>query len=292
MSETVVLVHNYQRPEVQLLADHLGDSLELAMRAREVEADRIVMCGVDFMAEVVKILNPDREVVVPDPRAMCGMALRLRAEDLREFRREHPDAVVVAYVNTTAEVKAEADVMCTSANAVEVVSRLPEDEVIFVPDNNLAAWVAANVEDKEIIPFPERGCCPVHHAITLSDLRDLASRYPDADVLVHPECPPEVCRAADYVGSTAQIYEYCRERSPDRIIMGTEEGLGFRIERELGVEVIAPKHAVCPDMKVTTGEKVERVLEGRVPEPLRVELDRDVMRDAEETVEEMFRITG
>ncbi len=292
MTETVVLVHNYQRPEVQLLADFLGDSLELAMKAREVDADRIVMCGVDFMAEVVKILNPDREVVVPDHRAMCGMAMRLRAEDLREFRREHPDAAVVAYVNTTAEVKAEADVMCTSANAVEVVSKLPEDEVIFVPDNNLAAWVDANVEDKEVIPFPGRGCCPVHHAITLSDLRELVARHPDADVLVHPECPLEVCRAADHVGSTSQIYEYCKERQPEKIIMGTEVGLGFRIERELGVEVIAPDHAVCPDMKVITGEKVERVLDGRVPDPLRVELDRDLVVDAEETVEEMFRITG
>ncbi|WP_456483508.1 quinolinate synthase NadA [Methanopyrus kandleri] len=290
--ETFVLAHNYQRPDVQLMADTVGDSLELALEAREIDADRIVMCGVDFMAEVVKTLNPDREVVVPDHRAACGMAMRLRAKELREFRREHPDAAVVAYVNTSAEVKAEADVMCTSANAVEVVSSLPEDKIIFVPDGNLAAWVQKHVPDKEVIPFPEHGCCPTHHSLSPSDLRELCSQHPDATVVVHPECPPEVCAMADFVGSTSQILQYCEKKDVSKIVMGTEEGLAFRIRRETGTEVIVPGHMVCPDMKINTGEKVERVLEARhTPEPLRVELDPDIISQVEEVVEEMFRLT-
>ncbi|WP_148688368.1 quinolinate synthase NadA [Methanopyrus sp. SNP6] len=290
--ETFVLAHNYQRPDVQLMADCVGDSLEMALEAREIDADRIVMCGVDFMAEVVKALNPDREVVVPDHRAACGMAMRLRVEELREFRREHPDAAVVAYVNTSAEVKAEADVMCTSANAVEVVSSLPEDKIIFVPDGNLAAWVQKHVPDKEIIPFPEHGSCPVHHSLSPSDLRELCSRHPDAAVVVHPECPPEVCAMADFVGSTSQIRRYCEKENISKIVMGTEEGLAFRIRRETGTEVIVPGHMVCADMKINTGEKVERVLEARhVPKPLIVELDSDLISQVEEIVEEMFRLT-
>ncbi|WP_457615167.1 quinolinate synthase NadA [Methanopyrus sp.] len=290
--ETFVLAHNYQRPDVQLIADSVGDSLELALKAKEVDADRIVMCGVDFMAEVVKALNPDREVVVPDHRAACGMAMRLRAEELREFRRKHPDAAVVSYVNTSAEVKAEADVMCTSANAVEVVSSLPEDKIIFVPDGNLAAWVQKHTPNKEVIPFPEHGCCPVHQSLSPSDLRELCSQHPDAAIAVHPECPPEVCMMADFVGSTSQIYQYCKEEGIDKIVMGTEEGLAFRIRRETNTEVIVPSNMVCPDMKINTGEKVERVLETlRIPEPLKVELDSELTSQVEEVVEEMFRLT-
>ncbi len=291
--ETVVLAHNYQRPEVQVMADVLGDSLELAMRAAEEDADRLIMCGVDFMAEVVKVLNPDREVAIPDPRAKCSLAMRITADDVREIRRERPDAAVVAYVNTPAEVKAEADVVCTSANAVEVVSKLPEDEVVLVPDTNLASWVDENVPDKEVVGYPPAGCCPVHQAMTPSDVGRFVSYHPNLPILAHPECPRCTRMTADHVGSTSQMYRWCEKNEPDGVILLTEEGLGFRIKRELGVSVVTPGHAVCPDMKVITADKLEKVISSeRLPEYTRVEIDGDVLRDAQESIEEMLRLTG
>ena len=247
----IILAHNYQRPEVQDIADVTGDSLELARAAAKMEGDVIVFCGVDFMAETAAILSPDKIVLLPASDACCPMADMITADELRFAKSRHPGAAVVCYVNSTAEVKAESDICCTSANAVQVVNSLKEDTILFVPDRNLGSY-AARFTKKTV--FPWEGFCLVHDRYTTDDVKAAKLAHPDAVLLVHPECRPEVIDLADHVASTSGILRIVREGPDKEYIIGTETGILHRLEKECPQKKCYPlsAKAVCVNMKKTT----------------------------------------
>lgn len=255
----VLLVHNYQIPEVQDLADFLGDSLGLSQRAAETGAEVIVFCGVHFMAQTAKIICPDKTVLMPDPSAGCPMADMITPEALLDFKAQHPGAPVVAYVNTTAEVKAESEICCTSANSVCVVQSVDADRIIFVPDRFLGLWTQSQV-DKEMILWG--GFCPTHAQITPEMVRAAQQEHPGAAFICHPECRPEVTALADAVVSTGGMVTYARDTDVREVIVGTEEGICYRLKKENPAKEFYPlPGTVCPNMKRTTAEKVLRCLE-------------------------------
>ncbi len=263
----VMLVHNYQVTEIQEIADFMGDSLQLSIKATEVEdANYIVFCGVDFMAETASILNPSKRVILPAIEARCPMAAMLTAEKVVEAKKQHPDAVVVLYVNTLAEAKAEADIMCTSANAVDVVRKLDSDKILFGPDKNLAWYVQSKVSEKEIIPIPRDGYCYVHMMFGGESVMK-KEQYPQAEFMVHPECDPEIQKAADFVGSTGQMYKHAQESVSKEFIVATEIGLIERMRREIPGKtfICANEEAVCRQMKHITLEKVFLALKNKSP---------------------------
>jgi quinolinate synthase len=281
----VVLAHNYQTPEIfHGVADVTGDSLALARQAAETEADVIVLCGVHFMAETAKLLNPAKTVLIPDLEAGCSLAESITADDVRRLRRAHPGAPVVTYVNTSAAVKAESDVCCTSANAVEVVESLGVDRVIFLPDEYLGRHVAANT-DVEIILW--QGHCEVHERFTGAELRDYRSQHPDIHILAHPECPPDVLAEADYVGSTGGMIRHVRELRPRRAVLLTECSMSDNVAVELpDVQFVRPCN-LCPHMKRMTLAGILRSLQ-RLEH--RVEIDAAIARRARRAVERMLEI--
>jgi len=289
----VILAHNYMLPEVQDVADYVGDSLELAIKALETEADVIVLAGVRFMAEVAKLLNPDRVVLHPEPAAGCPLADFATPRVLREAKQEHPGAPLVIYVNSYVEAKAEADYVVTSASAIEAVKRLEADKILFAPDKNLAEWVQENVPDKQVIPVPRHGHCPVHEYLVSGYYVRLArERYPGARLLVHPEAPREARRLADYVGSTSQMLRYIGRTDPrGSYIIGTEEGLAYRAKRLYPEATIHPVtgRTVCIDMKKITLEKIVRSLESLKP---RVEIPGNIAKRAREAVERGLELVG
>lgn len=284
--DVTLLAHNYVRPEVQDAADFVGDSLELARLASRTATPYIVVAGVDFMAETAAILNPGRTVLHPEPRSSCSMALRLTPADVLAARAAHPGAPVVAYVNSSAAVKAVSDICCTSANAVQVVDALDGDEVIFVPDRNLAAYVAARTE-KTVHAVPATGCCPVHQALGAGDVRAALAAHPGAEVMVHPECTPAVQDEADFIGSTSAMIRHARETPASTVIVGTEVGLVSRLQRESpGKEFVpASPYLVCPDMKMITLELVEDAIAARAPV---VTVPREVAAPARVALERML----
>lgn len=270
----VLLVHNYQRDEVQDIADFIGDSLELSQKAAATNADVIVFCGVHFMAETAAILCPDRIVLLPDVDAGCPMADMITADRLREKKEEFPDAAVVCYVNSSADVKAESDICCTSANAVKVVEALDDEEILFIPDQYLGHYVSTKT-DKKIRLWP--GYCPTHARMQPEDITRLKKEYPNAKALVHPECRPEVIELADAVLSTSGICRYAQENDAREIIVGTEIGIIHRLKKENPDKTFIPisDKATCPNMKKITLEKVLWSLQEMspqviVPEPIRV----------------------
>jgi len=250
--EAVILAHNYQRPEVQDIADYVGDSIELARRARdEKEAKILVVAAVDFMAENSFLLNPDKKVLIPDLNARCPMARMLSLDEIERYRRNYKGVPLILYVNTFAESKAKCDVCCTSANAVKIVESIDSDTVIFGPDYNLTEYVQEKT-GKKIIPIPECGFCPTHLAFDKENILRLKEKYPKALVLVHPECTREVRQIADFVGSTSQILRYAREDSRKKtFIIGTEEGILHRLKKENPGKqfIIANIAGICPNMK-------------------------------------------
>ncbi len=284
----VILAHNYQRAEVQDIAEFVGDSLELARRAMETNAEIVVFCGVDFMAETAAILNPDKKVLIPDSGAICPMAQQLPADELMVMKRKYPDAEVVLYVNTMAESKALADCICTSANAREVVNAMSTPAVIFGPDRNLAYYVQ-KATDKTVIPVPQHGLCPSHHQIVLSDVLKAKEVHPDARVVVHPECIPEVQDIADYIASTSGMVRICREESSDEFLIGTEIGLLHRLRKEAPDKKFFPisNTAVCPQMKMHTLENIALALEKEEPV---VSVPPEIAARARRAIERMFTI--
>ncbi|NPB05578.1 MAG: quinolinate synthase NadA [Aquificae bacterium] len=263
----VILAHYYQRPEVQDVADFVGDSLDLARKAKEVDAEIIVFCGVHFMGETAKLLNPEKKVLMPEPKAGCAMADTATAEAVLRLKEKHPDAWVVSYVNTTAEVKAVSDVCCTSANAAGIIEKVPSKEVIFVPDKGLAYFISKKVKDKRIVPF--EGFCPDHYLFTGRMLERLKERHPGAPVGVHPETPPEVQDAADFVGSTSQLLRWATDPAlgADEVVIITEIGLKYQMERRNpSRRYVFPTpeegtgYLFCPQMKSITLEKVYETL--------------------------------
>jgi quinolinate synthase len=280
----VVLAHNYMTPEIyHCVADITGDSLALARRAVETDADVIVLAGVHFMAETAKLLNPDKIVLIPDMRAGCSLAESITAEDIRALRKKHPGAPVVTYVNTSAEVKAESDICCTSGNAVEIVESLGCDEVIFLPDEYLANYVALQT-DVKIITW--KGHCEVHERFTPQELEDYRASYDELTIIAHPECPPDVLAVADFVGSTAQMSRYVEDRRPKRVLMVTECSMSDNVAADVtDVEFIRPCN-LCPHMKRITLPKIYESLETLEP---RVEIDPQVAEKARRAVERMVQ---
>lgn len=285
----VILVHNYVRAEVQDIADFVGDSLELARHAAETDAEIIVFCGVDFMAETAAILNPDKKVLIPDLGAVCPMAQMLSPEDLMEEKEKNPDAEVVLYINTLADCKALADCVCTSANAPKIVEARDSDTIIFGPDRNLAKYVEKRTT-KRIIPVPEYGLCPTHYQISIDDVLRNKEKHPKAEVVVHPECVMEVQDMADYIASTSGMVRYCKGAKGKEFLIGTEVGLLYRLEKECKGKRFYPlsKSAVCPQMKMHTLKKVERALE--LEKPI-VVVQKEIANAARKAIENMLRLS-
>ena len=283
----VILAHNYQLPEVQDIADFVGDSLDLSRRAAELEADVIVFCGVHFMAETAAILAPGKTVLLPDIAAGCPMADMITARELRAWKEEYPGRKVVCYVNTTAEVKAESDVCCTSSNAIGVVNSLGVDEVLFVPDKNLAAYVARQT-GKRIIAWD--GYCYVHHKFKAEDVRSARAAHPEAEVWVHPECPPEVIDLADKVLSTGKMVAEAGRTSCREIVLGTEKGIIHRLKKENPEVRFYPlrESALCVNMKRTTLDKVLAALETGVH---RITVPPETAERARGAIEAMLKIS-
>lgn len=270
----VILVHNYQLGEVQDVADFVGDSLELSQKAARTSADVIVFCGVHFMAETASIICPDKIVLLPDMNAGCPMADMITAERLRAKKKEHPRAVVVCYINSSAEVKAESDICCTSTNAVEIVGSLSAREIIFIPDQYLGHYVSART-GKKMILWP--GFCPTHVRIKPERISELRQEYPQAKVVVHPECTPEVIALADEVASTSGMCRFARRPDVREMVVGTEVGIIHRLRKENPGKRFIPvsEQAICPNMKLITLEKVfwsleEMSPEVKVPEEIRL----------------------
>lgn len=293
-NENVFLpAHNYQATEVQEIADVLGDSLELArLVQKEIKADTIVFCGVDFMAETMSILNPDAKVYVPEPKARCPMAMMCPKSVIEKAKEENPDLPLVLYVNTFAEAKAEADVICTSANAVKVVKALGANKVLFGPDKNLAAYVEKKTGVKTI-PVPEDGYCIVHVRFTPEMILELKKKHPNAVVLVHPECEMAVQNIADIVGSTSLMFNYVKESKEKEFIIGTEIGLIERMKREIGGNktfIPASEKAICRNMKLNTLEKIRDVIINKPKENM-IKVPEKVAEKAREALEKMLQLT-
>jgi len=270
----IILAHNYQRDEIQEIADICGDSLGLSRQAATTDADVIVFCGVHFMAESAAILSPQKTVLLPVEEAGCPMAELIDVPSLREMKADHPDATVVTYVNSSAAVKAESDICCTSANAVEVVNSLDAKKIIFTPDRNLASYVS-RFTDKEIIPYD--GFCMTHILIFADAVKRAKAEHPNALVVVHPECTPDVVDLADHVCSTSGMYKVVKESDADEFIIGTEMGILYRLKKENPKKkfYLPSKQLVCPNMKMTTLDWLAQSLrymrfKVEVPEDIRV----------------------
>jgi quinolinate synthase len=284
--KAVILAHNYQVGEVQDIADFVGDSLQLSRQAAATEAEVIIFCGVHFMAETAKILSPQKTVLLPELKAGCPLANMATAEQVRRRKAELPGRPVVSYINTTAAVKAESDICCTSSNAVKVVENLPDNEILFLPDRNLGSWVAEQT-GKKIILWD--GFCTTHQKILPEHILPLKARHPGAQILVHPECTPEVRRIADFIGSTSGILKQARESAAKIFIIGTECGIIHTLEKENPDKIfLSPTTpAVCPNMKRIGLETVLWALEEmRYP----IEVPEEVRGAAKRAIDRMLAI--
>jgi quinolinate synthase len=288
--KAVILAHNYQRAEIQDIADYVGDSIELSRKAmQEKTAEIIVFAAVDFMAQSAAILNPQKKVLLPSLGARCPMAQMLTVDEIRRAKAKYPKAPVVLYVNTLAEAKAECDVCCTSANAVEVIESLDSDTVLFGPDRNLGEYVAQKT-GKTIIPIPEYGFCPTHLLFQPEDVYVLKQKHPNAVVLAHPECSSEMRKTADYIGSTSKMCTYAKQAKAEEFIVGTEEGILHRLRNENPDKhfFLAYEGAVCPNMKLTT---LERLYTSLKEEKHIVDVPPNVADKARAALERMFQVT-
>ncbi|ATO49497.1 MULTISPECIES: quinolinate synthase NadA [Brevibacillus] len=282
----IILAHFYQRPEIQEVADFIGDSFGLAQKAKETKADVILFCGVHFMGESAKILNPNKTVIIPDERAGCPMADMVNVEGLRKVKAQHPNAKVVAYINTSADVKAETHICCTSSNAQRVIESVDSDEIIWVPDKNLGHYVSQFTSKKMII---WEGYCNTHDQLSVQDIMLMKAEHPEALVVVHPECRPEVVALADYVGSTTGILKFCRESNQKEFIIGTEDGTRYMLEKDSPNKqfYFASKYLVCPNMKVNTLKKCVEALETLKPQ---IYVPEHVANAARASLERMLEV--
>lgn len=285
--DAVILAHNYMRPEVQEIADYIGDSLGLSVEAKNAPQGVIVFCGVSFMAETAKLLSPEKIVLHPVPGARCPMADMISVEDALSERAAYPAAAVLSYINTNADVKAVSDAICTSRNALRITSALDEREIIFLPDENLALYVAGKLSQKRIIPG--KGFCYVHSEMTAEDVADSRNAHPEAIVVVHPECPPEVCSLADHVASTGEMVDLARDLPADEFIIGTELGMVERLARmfpEKRFYTLGPAR-ICHNMKKITLEEVYNSL---LHMRYQVQIDHEIAEKARAAVERMFEL--
>jgi len=282
--QAIILGHNYQRKEVQEISDFLGDSYGLSVQATKTDSKIIVFCGVDFMAESAKILNPEKTVLHPNLRAKCPMAAMVDVKSLRDLKAEHPGAPVVSYVNTSADVKAESDICCTSANAVKIVQSLPDKKVIFVPDTNLGLYVQRFVKDKEIVLWP--GYCPTHVNIKVGDLKLLKRQHPNAEILVHPECTPDVIDFADFAYSTEGIIKHVVSSPKTEFIIGTEANMLHRLRKEAPHKTLFEvPTATCPNMREITLEDVRDSLRKL---QFKIDIPAEIIKKAKLPLERML----
>jgi len=287
--KAVILAHNYQRPEIQEIADYVGDSIELSRKAvEEKDAEIIVFSAVDFMAESAAILNPRKKVLLPCLGARCPMAQMLTVDEIKRAKKQYPNAPVVLYVNTLASCKAECDVCCTSANAVEVIKSIDADTILFGPDKNLAEYVSEKT-GKKLIPIPENGFCPTHLLFQPEDVKVIKMQHPDAIALVHPECSSEVRKVADFIGSTSKMCRYAKESHAKDFIVGTEEGILHRLRKENPQKnfYLAYEGAICPNMKLTTLDRLYAALK---EEKNVVKVPESVANKARASLERMFEV--
>jgi quinolinate synthase len=289
--KAVILAHNYQRPEIQDIADYVGDSIELSRKAmNEKEAEIIVFSAVDFMTESAAILNPEKKVLLPSLGARCPMAQMLTVEEIKRWKALYPLVPVILYVNTLASAKAYCDVCCTSANAVKVVESVNAETVLFGPDRNLADYVQRKT-GKTIIPIPEWGFCPTHLLFQPEDVQLLKMQYPEAVVMVHPECTFEMRNIADFVGSTSQMCRFAKENNAKTFIVATEEGLLHRLRKDNPEKqfLLAYDEAICPNMKLNTLERLYAALK---EEKYVVTVPEAIAKKARKALERMFELTN
>ena len=281
----VILAHNYQTPEIYHgISDYSADSLALAIEASKTKADIIVMCGVHFMAETAKLMSPDKKVLLPDMKAGCSLSSSITGDDVRELKRKNPGVPVVSYVNTSADVKAETDVCCTSANAVKIVNSLGVKKVIFLPDDYLAKYVASQT-DVEIISW--KGTCEVHEKFTDTEINEIRKNNPDIKVIAHPECPPDVIKASDFAGSTSGMIKYVKDNQPKKVMMVTECSMSDNIQVDNpNVEFIRPCN-LCPHMKRITLPKILDCLKNETNEII---MSKETIEKARKSVERMAQI--
>lgn len=287
--KAIVLAHNYQRAEIQEVADYVGDSIELSRKAiEEKDAEMIVFSAVDFMAESAAILNPQKKVLLPCVGARCPMAQMLTVDEIRRAKIKYPGAPVVLYVNTLAACKAECDICCTSANAVEVIKSLKEKTIIFGPDKNLAEYVSEKT-GKKLIPIPENGFCPTHLLFQPEDVIVLKIQHPKATVMVHPECSREMRKVANFIGSTSKMCRYAQESNAQDFIVGTEEGILDRLRKENPSKnfYLAYEGAICPNMKLTT---LDRLYASLKEEKNVVKVPENIAKKARTSLERMFEV--
>ena len=285
--DALIIAHYYQTLDVQEIADVVGDSFEMAQRAANANQETLVVCGVHFMAESAKILSPEKTVLLPRLDAGCPMANMVTPEDVAKLRKQYPGAAVVCYVNTSATVKAVSDVCCTSSSAVKIVRALPEKQIIFVPDQNLGAYVASQVPEKEIILYD--GCCPIHHFVTESDAIDAKKTFPKAKLLAHPECRPEVLAHADYIGSTKGIINEATSSEAGEFIIGTEVEIAELLRKRMPEKSFYPLRDsfICPNMKKTRLSDIINALENGEYE---ITPGIDVIKAAKASLERMVAL--
>ena len=284
----VILAHCYQPVEIDLVADYVGDSLKLSQVAAETDADIIVFAGVFFMAQTAKLLSPNKKVLLPQIHAGCRMADMISYKQLKEFKAMHPDIPTVCYVNSTAEVKSECDMCCTSSNAVNIVKSMNEEKILFVPDTYLGKWVEKQLGNVEVITYP--GFCPTHLQIRPKDIEEARKAHPNALVLAHPECHMSVSDMADYVGSTTGIMKFAKESDNRSFIIATEQGVVDRLKRDLSDKEIIPvkDNVVCPNMKMTSLEDILEVLETEKNE---INVDADIAEKAVKCIDRMLEVS-
>lgn len=284
----VILAHCYQPVEIDLVADYVGDSLKLSQVAAETDADIIVFAGVFFMAQTAKLLSPNKKVLLPQIHAGCRMADMISYKQLKEFKAMHPDIPTVCYVNSTAEVKSECDMCCTSSNAINIVKSMNEEKILFVPDTYLGKWVEKQLGNVEVITYP--GFCPTHLQIRPKDIEEARKAHPNALVLAHPECHMSVSDMADYVGSTTGIMKIAKESDNKSFIIATEQGVVDRLKRDLSDKEIIPvkDNVVCPNMKMTSLEDILEVLETEKNE---INVDADIAEKAVKCIDRMLEVS-
>jgi quinolinate synthase len=286
-SGAIILAHNYQLPEIQDIADYVGDSLELARISQHIDQQTILFCGVYFMAEITKVLNPDKTVLMPDLHAGCPMANMITAEQLQAAKKAHPEAAVIAYVNSNADVKALSDICCTSANGAKVARSVSAQEILFIPDKYLGSYVAKQVPEKRFHLWP--GYCPTHMVFSAEELMRLKAQFPAAKIVAHPECRLDVQAIADKICSTSQMISYAHETEARPFIICTELGMLHRLKKENPDKEFIPgsPNAICPNMKLTTQEKIVWALERS---EFRIEVDEVLRRKALSAIERMLNL--
>lgn len=283
-----ILAHCYQSPEILEVADFTGDSFALSVKASQVQNKTVIMCGVRFMAETVKILSPDKKVILSNPSAGCPMAEMMDKEVIAQVKEQYPDYTVVAYINTTSELKTICDVCVTSSSALEICKKLDNDNILFIPDCNLGDWISKQLPEKNFKLL--NGGCPTHAKMTAKDVEKARALHPNAEFLVHPECTPEVVALADYVGSTTGIMDYARKSSAEEFIVGTENSIVTHLQLECADKKFYPlsKHCICDNMKATTLVDVLNCCKGTFGEE--IELDEETYKGAKRCIDEMIRL--